>query len=179
MKEQEAEMTALAVEYVMAQNNMGGPTVLASSPRGEFEVRWGGKGDPNGEDIQPVPPEIMKTVQFGQAVRKGIITLLGDEGEQVAEALAKQRGAFQSRMTSDELASAEAIDRPQDNDIIMVTCIGPSPKHGIPCGETAMVKSAEKGTKPDLCDRHIGLAPRYSQMPDATGVPVWVLNLAG
>ena len=169
-------MTALTLDYVMAQNEMGGPTVLASDPRSTFEVRWGGKGDPDGEDIQPVPPEIMKTVQFSQAVRKGIITLLGEEGAAVQEALTRQKGAFQRRMSADELAAAESLDHPADNDILSVPCIGPSPRHGTPCGESAMMRSAEAGQKPALCDRHTSLAPKYSPQAAGDGRIVWVMN---
>jgi hypothetical protein len=165
----------LDVDYVMAQNEMGGPTVLASDPRATFEVRWAGKGDPDGEDVQPVPPEIMKTVQFSQAVRKGIISLLGPDGEVVTEALRRQRGAFQQRMTSDSLAASEAIDRVADNDIISVPCIGPSPRAGTPCGEAAMLRSAERHARPALCDRHSSLAPRYAAA-EKDGSTTWVLS---
>jgi hypothetical protein len=150
---------------MMARNNQDGPTVLSSDPKGTHYVEWQGKGDPSGGDIQPVPEEIQNTVQFQRCVRRGIFTLL-DESEDtgvISEAMERQQEAWDYRQGSTQATAAQVIDQQANNDIIALTCVGPSSRGDAStrCGADVNVRDKNKDDRPPLCNAHADLAPQF------------------
>ena len=144
---------------VVCQNMMAGPTVIAADIKGTYEARFDGKGDPSGGDVQRIPPEVVATVQFANAIAKGILTVVeGEDNEVVAKALERQNDAFWGRAKQDKDAALAVLDTPAENDMIAVSCIGPGTRPGSSCDEQIPVRARETGTVPPLCTRHAGLA---------------------
>jgi hypothetical protein len=153
-------MPVLAPVYV--QNNQDGPTVLASDPKGTIVVEWAGKGDPTGNDIQPIPEEMLSLPSFTRALSRGVLTLLKDESDPVAvAALEKQTASWQARTQQAAANAVSAIDQASNNDIIQVSCIGPNSRGQGLCGEPVAVREKEQYAKPTLCDLHKDLAPEF------------------
>ena len=146
---------------VLCQNMMPGPTVIASDPKQTHEVTFGGKGDPAGEDVQPIPEALMRTPAFRRAIRQGILKVVaGEDNPMIQEALRRQTSSFRDRMAADELEARESLEAPAGNDMIAVTCIGPGSREGATCEEQVPIRADQEGTRPPLCDRHQHLAER-------------------
>jgi hypothetical protein len=144
---------------VVCQNMMPGPTVIAADIKGTYEVRFDGKGDPSGGDVQRIPPEVVATVQFANAIAKGILRVEeGAENEVVAKALERQTDAFWGRAKTERDEALATLDAPAENDMIAVACIGPGTRTGASCDEQIPVRAREAGSIPPLCQRHAGLA---------------------
>jgi hypothetical protein len=144
---------------VMCANMMAGPTVIASDPKQTHEVIFGPKDDPNGEDVQPIPHEMLRTPAFAKAIRQGILKVVsGEDNPVIQAALARQTSTFQDRMKADELRARESIDQVSDEDLLVVTCIGPGSREGQVCEEQIPVRAKDAGSRPPLCDRHQHLA---------------------
>lgn len=158
---------------VMCRNMMAGPTVIASDPKQTHQVVFGPKEDPNGEDIQPIPAELVRSPAFAKAIRQGILSVVaGEDNPVIVAALARQTDAFQKRIKADELKARESLDAPSQNDMVVVTCIGPGSRDGQACEEQVAVRAAEAGSKPPLCSRHEYLA----EMAVKRGSQPWVLE---
>lgn len=169
-------MSAATMVPVMCRNNMSGPTVLASDPKSTHEVIFGGKGSPNGDDVQPIPDELLRTPQFAKAIAMGIIEVVaGEDNEAVQAALSVQRKAFWDRSASDAQLALDSIELAKDNDMISVLCIGPGTRPGATCPETLLVREKEIDARPPLCARHEGLAGQCIRR----GNEPWQLELPG
>lgn len=151
-----ADLASLGLEAtVMCRNMMSGPTVIASDTKQTHEVIFGGRDDPNGEDLQPIPEGVLKSPAFARAIRQGILQVVsGDDNPVVQAALTRQTDAFARRMSADELRARESLDHKAENDMIAVTCIGPGPREGSSCEEQIPVRSGEQASRPPLCSRH-------------------------
>lgn len=153
------DVLPLTVSSVMVQNMMGGPTVIAADAKRNYEMIFAGKDDPQGEDVQEVPEELLRTKQFRDALRKGILAVVqGEDHPVVVAAMARQTSAFQQRMAKENLAAREVLDAVSDHDITVVTCIGPGSREGAVCGDMVPVKEKDQNSRPPLCDRHMHLA---------------------
>lgn len=140
---------------VMCQNMMAGPTIIAADAKRNYEVIFQGHDDPNGEDVQPIPEYLLRTPQFAKAIRQGIFRVIeGEDNPIVQAAMSKQNDSFRKRMASDELKARESMDAKAENDMIVVTCIGPGSREGLVCEEQIPIRANEQGSKPPLCDRH-------------------------
>lgn len=156
-----ADLDLVLDSDVLCRNMMSGPTVIASDPKQTHEVTFGGRNDPNGEDVQPIPEQLMRTPAFRRALRQGILQVIqGEDNPLIADALARQSSAFKDRMAADELQARESLESPAGNDMIAVTCIGPGTRQGSTCEEQVPVRADQQGTRPPLCDRHEYLAER-------------------
>ena len=143
------------LDTVMCRNMMSGPTVIASDPKQTHEVIFGPKDDPQGEDIQPIPEALVKSPAFAKAIRQGILAVVaGEDNPVVQAALTRQTDAFQKRIQADNLKARESLDAPSQNDMLVVTCIGPGSREGTTCEEQIPVRAADAGSKPPLCSRH-------------------------
>jgi hypothetical protein len=157
---------------VMCQNQMSGRTVIAADAKRNYEVVWEGKGDPDGNDVQPIPDALLRTIQFQRAISRGVIKVIeGADHPVVRQALARQNDSFAKRMAASDMAAREVIDSPSENDIMVVNCFGPGSREGAVCGEQVPVRSGDTG-KPPLCDRHAGLKDRCVKRGDGP----WVLE---
>jgi hypothetical protein len=154
-------MSSAVLTPVVCQNEMAGPTVIAADIKGGYEVRFDGKGDPSGGDVQRIPPEVVATVQFANAIGKGILTVSeGKDNPLVAKAMERQNDAFWARAKQDHDEALASLDAPAENDMIVVACIGPGTRPETSCGDEIPVRAREAGQLPPLCTRHTGLADR-------------------
>lgn len=154
-----ADTQPLLVSSVMVQNQMPGPTVIAADVKRNYEMIFAGKDDPQGEDVQEVPEELLRTKQFRDALRKGVLAVIeGADHPVVVAAMARQSSAFQDRIRAEQTAAREVLDAAADNDIVVVNCIGPGPRDGAVCGEQVPLRDRDQASLPPLCDRHRHLA---------------------
>jgi hypothetical protein len=157
---------------VMCQNQMAGPTVIAADAKRNYEVVFERKGDPDGNDVQPIPDALIRTISFQRAISRGVIKVVeGADHPVVRQALSRQSDAFAKRMASQQMADREVLDQPAAADIVVVNCIGPGSRAGAVCGEQVPLRSGDTG-KPPLCDRHAGLKDRCLKRGDGP----WVLE---
>lgn len=171
-----SDVQPLTASSVMVQNNMSGPTVIAADAKRNYEMIFAGKGDPQGEDVQEVPEELLRTKQFRDAIRKGVLGVIeGADHPVVISAMSRQSDAFRSRVAADELAAREVLDAVADNDLVVVNCIGPGSREGAVCGEQVPVKDKDQASRPPLCDRHQHL----SDFCMKRGNQPWVLETEG
>ncbi len=162
----------------MYRNHQGGPTVLASDPKGTETVEWQGKGDPGGGDIQPVSEMMQALPQFNRILRRGLIELVPEDSDLFQDADDKQQAHWDSRMNSSQEAGAAAIDHQANNDVIALPCVGPTSRPGeTKCGADVTVKDAVKNERPPLCNLHIDLTSQYvpeETVQDGKSVKVWL-----
>lgn len=157
---------------VMCQNQMEGPTVIAADAKRNYEVNFGRKGDPDGEDVQPIPEALLHTIAFQRAISRGILRVIeGEDHPVVQQALSRQSDAFAKRMKAQQVADREVLDAPAAADIVVLNCIGPGTRQGAVCGEQVPQRSGDTG-KPPLCDRHASLKDRCLKRGDGP----WVLE---
>ena len=157
---------------VMCQNQMAGPTVIAGDAKRNYEVVFAGKGDPDGNDVQPIPEALLNTIQFRRALSRGILVAIeGDDHPVVRQALTRASDAFARRMKAAETANREVLDSPAQDDIVVVNCIGPGSRKGAVCGDQVPLPGKD-AAKPPLCDRHKGLANHCVKRGDGP----WVLE---
>ncbi|MCW2930007.1 MAG: hypothetical protein JWM19_969 [Actinomycetia bacterium] len=152
---------ALDAATIMCANMMDGPTVIAADAKRNYEIVFAGKGDPEGNDCQPIPEYLVRTPQFSRAIRLGVLSVTeGEDHPVVAQAMARQSDSFRKRMTSDNLAAREVIDAPHEDDLLVLTCIGPGSREGAACGDMVAVKEKDQAGRPPLCSRHSHLSER-------------------
>jgi hypothetical protein len=163
-----AETTQRAyATQVVCRNRMGGPTVLASDNKSTHEVVFQGQNDPDGNDYQIVPEEIIRTPQFARAISQGILEVTeGTDDPIVKGALSRQTDAFWKRSNADREKAMEVLDEASDNDLIVVTCIGPGTRPGTACGADIPVRTREKYSAPWLCSMHQSLKDRCVRRGD-------------
>lgn len=149
----------------MIRNNEPGPTVFTDEAT-KAHVEWQGAGDPNGLDIQAVPPNFLDNVQFRKAMITGILEKVSEK-DLIASAENSHREEWEARQDKARNASSAVIDRPQDEDIVVLSCIGPKGKTGDLCGEQVSIKSKARFEKPPLCPKHAALKNQY--IPEETG----------
>jgi len=153
----------MPVETVaLVRNTLKGPLVLSSDPKGTHMVEWAGAGDPMGDDVQPVPPEILNTVPFYRQIQRGILVVEDLEGnEELKAVLDRQNSAWKARTTAADESAAAAIDEQANNDLVSVPCVGPADAGTGRCGADVAVRDSKKDEAPPLCNRHEGLADQY------------------
>lgn len=143
----------------MIRNTQEGPTVF-SDDVAKVTIEWAGKGDPMGNDVQPVPAEFVENVQFQRAIHKGLLEI-EQADDAVKESMKRQRAEWESRMERQRNAGKQAIDQVADNDLIQESCIGPSERGVGLCGQVVPVKAAVRYEKPPLCPTHQSLASNF------------------
>ena len=158
---------------VLARNKMSGPTVLADSPKENYQVIFAGAGDPSGGDVQPIPDELVRVPAFARNIALGVIEIVdGQDNPIVAAALKAQSNAFWQKNEAEKLTALETLEAPRDDDLVAVTCIGPGTRADTQCEDTIPVRAREKDNKPPLCDRHAGLLERCIRR----GSGAWVVE---
>jgi hypothetical protein len=168
-----ASPTAGDALAVMCQNQMSGPTVIAADAKRNYETIFAGKDDPDGNDVQPIPDALLRTISFQRALRQGVLRVIeGEDHPVVVQAMNRQTDTFRNRMKAQETADREVIDSPSEDDILVVNCIGPGTREGTACGEQVPVKSKDAAGRPPLCDKHRQLSDRCVKRGDGP----WVLE---
>jgi hypothetical protein len=158
---------------VMCQNQMSGPTVIAADAKRNYETLFAGQGDPDGNDVQPIPEALLRTIQFQNALRKGILKVIeGENHPVVQQAMARQTDSFRKRNQAQETAAREVLDKPSEDDILVSLCIGPGSREGNVCGDQVPAKAKDAAARPPLCDKHRQLSDRCVKRGDGP----WVLE---
>jgi hypothetical protein len=151
----------------MYRNTQPGPTVFTDDVT-KAHVEWKGADDPNSGDIQPVPDSFENNVQFHRAVRAGILERIDPEdADAILRTETDHREEWEARVAERQNAGRDVIEREQDNDVVVLDCIGPKGKTGELCAEPVAVKSKARFDKPPLCAKHSPLAGQF--IPEETG----------
>ncbi len=96
---------------VLVRNLEGGPTVLTHPPTGA-QLEWAGRGDKDGNDVQEVSEEVLRSSDMTRVIRKGILKIVDDAA--AAQAIARQGDAHRERVQAEQKASLQAIDDTSD-----------------------------------------------------------------
>lgn len=168
----------MPVGSVVARNLMDGVTVLASDVKGSHSVEWAAKGDPNGDDIQFIPNEVLESVAFRRAVSREIVEIIEDESDpDVVDALHRQVAAFKRRQEGAKEDVELTIDKPTDRDSVSAFCVGPNTRGTGDCGVAVAMPEKKLKDEPPLCAQHRHLATQFVPEVKTTGdetKTVWV-----
>jgi hypothetical protein len=146
----------------MVRNHQAGPTTFSDDSTGQKPIVWQGSGDPNRQDVKPVPPAFLESVAFQEALECGIFSIVESDHDSAA-IRAAHRAQFQAAQLRQQSVS-EALEERPDNDILVLDCIGPEGKSGKVCGVQVTVKSSDQGTVPPLCTKHSYLKSQFVPM---------------
>lgn len=164
-------------ESLFIKNTQPGPTVFTTdASRNDGHLTWQGEGDPNGLDVQVVPRDLLKNLQFRNMLQIGIFQIVQDPAIARAALEAQQQAwvdAEQKRRTADpeSIFNDPTLDTAQKlvvegaanaNDVHVENCVA------TPCTTSVILKPNEVGEKPPLCGPHAGLAPQFVAMEDAS-----------
>lgn len=155
-------MLTTTSEPIMVRNLHAGPTVFTYGKNAEDFVEWAGRGDQMGNDIQPVPANLLNLVQFRRSLTRGIFEVV-DQPDLVLQTENLHRSEWENRQELAHNAAVEALDEVQDNDLLMLTCIAPAQK-GSPkqCEQPVSVRAKEQDDAPPLCNEHRHLSTQYA-----------------
>lgn len=161
-------------DLIPVRNAMGGPTVFRDAPS-DTTVRWEGRGDPAGGDVQYVPDGFKRHPAFANMLRRGVLVEVG--AEEAHGAFAAQDAQVAGAGLAQQ--AADSIHRPQNRDLVAWPCIGPGERPGSACRNSATLNPQQVKTIPPLCDAHKHLASGFVpvEQPDpATGMmrTIWV-----
>lgn len=93
----------------LVRNTEKGPAVFSDISK-NIAIEWQGAGDPNGEDVQHVPDEVIENVNFLKSLHRGIF-VVEQASEEMKAHLDKQVAAYRNRRDSADEAGHEALDR--------------------------------------------------------------------
>lgn len=166
------QVTAPA-DLVPVRNTKSGPTVFRD-PAADVTIRWEGAGDPGGQDWQYVPETYRNHPQFAVMLRKGVLKIETPEA-----GVAHVDGiSAPSASESLEAQAAAAFHRPEINDFLVRTCVGPGSREGVLCGTQVSIRQSDLASTPPLCDNHKPLTGSYVPVqgtgPDGLPSLVWV-----
>lgn len=155
---------------VVARNTEPRVVVLSSDPKGSEYVEWAGANDPTGNDIQIVPESVAQSVAFIKLINRGVIIIENpDDNPDLNAAIERQNAAFRARVNNESQAIAATIETPQNNDMVVLPCIGPDSRGQGQCGADVMTREKTKNDKPPLCPVHAPLAPQYIPSEEQQG----------
>lgn len=158
---------------IPVRNTQRGTTIFRDQPA-DVTIRWEGAGDPAGADWQYVPEHYVNHPQFSSMVRKGVLVL--GSADQAAGAFAAQDATAPGAALAADAASA--FVRPEVNDFLQTTCVGPGDRAGSVCPNAVAMRQSEMGKKPPLCHAHASMASQFvpTQQTGADGMDatVWV-----
>jgi hypothetical protein len=171
----------MPVGSVVARNFMDGVTILSSDVKGTVSVEFGAMNDPEGNDMQYIPSEIVASPAFQRALARGVVGLVEDDSDpDVVDALSKQVAAFQRRQKGAQEQIQATIERPTSRDSVSVFCVGPDSRGTGTCGEPIAVPEGKLDQEPPLCSRHKALAfqyvPEHKIVQGETGKPQVIWN---
>lgn len=145
------------------QNNAESTTLFAIP--GKQPIIWNASGDPMGEDIQRVPDDLAKDIDFLRSLDQGLLSVVDGDDPEVLASLQRSTTAYAERQATNAAKAEAMMDRKQDRDLIGTPCIGPDARGNRGgCGATVLQRASEingSDPKPPLCDRHRSLAPQF------------------
>jgi hypothetical protein len=163
---QSAQLPAYA-RPVMCQNMTKGPLIICSSPKGDDETRFAGNGDPDGNDVQPIPSGLLAAPQFASSLQKGTLKVVaGDDNPIVVAALQRQTDAFWKKYDQEQKVVMDSMESVAANDMIAVQCIGPGTRAGTQCETQIPVWARAMDATAPLCDAHQHLKSKVFRRGD-------------
>lgn len=166
-------------DLVLVRNQAPGCTVFTDKKTGNA-YEWQGRGDPGGEDLQYVDPDLMKDPNFRRALDRRVL-VIEDASPEILEQNAKRHEDFLAREAAAATAVLDKVDQQAANDILAIPCIGPGARPGVACGAGTMLRESQVAERPPLCSTHAHLSNEYVPKPspsevDDRGNPktVWV-----
>lgn len=152
----------MPVGAIVARNRMDGVTVLASDVKGSHSVEWAALGDPNGDDIQFIPSEVLDSVAFRRALSRGIVEIMESESDpDVVNALSRQVAAFKRRQDGAKEDVAVTIEKPTNRDSVSAFCVGPDSRGTGKCGQAVAIPEKKLKDEPPLCTQHKHLTAQF------------------
>ncbi len=95
---------------VLVRNLSRGPAVF-NDIKTATSIEWQGAGDPNGDDIQPVPASIaIENVNFLKAVSRGTFLIESSDNPEVQEAIARGAAAAMARNAQESLNAQSVLN---------------------------------------------------------------------
>lgn len=153
------------------QNNATNTTLFAL-PGGKQPIIWAGTGDPMGDDVQRVPDDLAKDIDFLRSLDQGLLTVVDADDPEILDGLQRSATNFAERQAASTARAEAMMDRRQDRDLVAVPCLGPDQRGNEGgCGAQVLQRASEiKGSdpKPPLCDRHKPLAPQFYLTQDGS-----------
>lgn len=155
---------------VALKNERPGVTVLTPDPADpQHYITFQAKGDPSGGDIQYVQQAVATTPACAKAILSNVLSVDAETlTDDVAQAFRERMKVTEMQRAQAEAAAVQVIDRPENRDIVGVTCVGPGTRPGVPCGDSVSMRELGSNEAAPLCSRHSGLALQYIKMEDAT-----------
>lgn len=92
-------------QTIFVRNTQSGPTVYDDGLRDGLKLVWQGAGDPNHEDIQPIPAEALDSYHFQRALYLGVLKI-EDADEKTKRVAAAHRKSWERQMG----ARSQALD---------------------------------------------------------------------
>lgn len=155
-------------QLVALRNLKDGVTVLTpnfADPRNYLEFQ--AAGDPGGGDLQYVSEELTTAPAVVKAIQHGVLALESDAlSPDVADAFQRQMQLAQRQRERAEAEIADAIDRPENRDIVGENCVGPGEKPGVQCGTSVPQREKAMADIAPLCAKHRHLAMEYTRVED-------------
>lgn len=155
-------------QLVALRNLKDGVTVLTpnfSDPRNYLEFQ--AAGDPSGGDLQYVSEELTTAPAVVKALQHGVLALEEDTlSPDVKAAFDQQMRVAREQRERQAAQVAEAIDRPENRDIIGESCVGPGTKPGTACGTSVPQRERAMSDLAPLCSKHAHLAMEYTRVED-------------
>lgn len=146
---------------IFVRNMHAGPAVFTYGKNAEDFVEWAGRGDQMGNDIQPVPADMLNLVQFRRALTRGVYQVVDDPGVML-ETENLHRSEWENRLEQQHNAAVESLDEVQDNDLLMLSCIAPAQSGATKQCETQVpIRAKEVDDAPPLCNEHKHMSTQF------------------
>lgn len=153
---------------VALRNEKPGVTVLTPDPTDpQNYIRFEAKGDPSGGDVQYVNQTVATTPACAKAILSNVISVDAESlSDDVAKAFSERMQIATLQREQAERAAMDVIDRPENRDIVGLSCVGPGTRPGVPCGESVSMRELSSNDAAPLCTRHNDLSLQYIKVED-------------
>jgi hypothetical protein len=148
-------------DTIFVQNMRPGPAVHT---HGDITIKWGGAGDPSGEDIQGVPAVVANSSQFLRAVSRGIFKKISMEEAEAAIDL--QTATYMHEAQQADAAAVAVLDSADDDNVLV-------PMKCLVSGADVMVQQAYVDVIPPLAPNFAHLAAEFVPTLGADGTTQW------
>lgn len=150
-------------ETITVRNNENTITVFVAKLDGQEEpIEWEAHGSPVGGDVQEVSAVLLKNAKFRKALQRGIFDIVEADDEEVLDAFAAQKAAWESqRQAKDEADRLVSMQQPRAYSGHQ--CLAQEGR--AQCAEFAI--SSKTNERPPLCSKHSHLSHQFA--PEETG----------
>lgn len=150
-------------ETITVRNLQSNITVFVRKINGQDDpIEWDAKGSPSGEDYQEVDSLLLKDAKFRTALKREILEIVDAEDDQVLDAWAAQKSAWdsqnQAKAEADRMVSLQQPRAYSGNQ-----CLAQEGRSQ--CAEFAITSKTSE--RPPLCSKHSHLSHQFT--PEETG----------